>query len=118
MASYLKTKYWRSKKHLQNVASLHCQNCGLEGQTQAAHSNLSIHGKGRGIKASDEFTAALCFFCHFELDAGHDLTRVQKQQMFLHAMKKTWAELQVRGLILIDAPASLMNNETFEHRQN
>jgi len=42
--------YRRSKTHLQNVASLPCQLCGVDGRTQAAHSNQLIHGKGRGIK--------------------------------------------------------------------
>jgi len=105
-----KFKYWRSKKHLQNVASLPCQNCGLEGQTQAAHSNLSIHGKGRGIKASDEYTAALCFACHHDLDAGHTLTKEQKQKMFLDSLDGTWFELMKRDLVVLDASKSLMDN--------
>ena len=105
-----KFKYWRSKKHLTNVALLSCQNCGLEGQTQAAHSNLSIHGKGRSIKASDEFTAALCFACHHDLDAGHGLTKDEKQLMFRNALRKTWDELSTRDLILVDSPEPLMDN--------
>lgn len=105
-----KFQYWRSKKHLQNVASLPCQNCGIEGQTQAAHSNMAVHGKGRSIKASDIFTAALCFECHQALDAGHLLAKEQKQKMFLDALKSTWAELQTRDLILIDSPNPLIDN--------
>lgn len=105
-----KFQYWRSRKHLQNVASLPCQHCGLEGQTQTAHSNLSIHGKGRSIKASDEFTAALCFACHHDLDAGHGLTKDEKQLMFRNALRKTWAELLARDLILIDSPEPLVDN--------
>jgi hypothetical protein len=110
MASYPKTKYWRSRKHLQSVASLPCQNCGLEGQTQAAHSNMATHGKGRSIKASDHFSAALCFACHHDLDAGHTLTKEQKQKMFLDALSKTWTELAARDLILIDTPDPLLDN--------
>lgn len=105
-----KFNYWRSKKHLQNVASLPCQHCGLEGQTQAAHSNMSIHGKARSIKASDQFTAALCFACHHDLDAGHNLSKEEKQTMFKNAMYKTWAELLARDLILIDTPDPLLDN--------
>ena len=105
-----KFQYWRSQKHLRNVASLPCQTCGLEGQTQAAHSNMATHGKGRGIKASDHFTAALCFACHHDLDAGHRLTKEQKQQMFLDALKNTWAELLKRDLILVDTPDPLSDN--------
>jgi hypothetical protein len=105
-----KFQYWRSKKHLQNVASLPCQHCGLDGQTQAAHSNMATHGKGRGIKASDHFTAALCFACHHDLDAGHRLTKEQKQKMFFDALKSTWIELQKRDMILIDSPDPLVDN--------
>jgi hypothetical protein len=105
-----KFQYFRSKKHLKNVASLPCQHCGLEGQTQAAHSNMAVHGKGRGIKASDVFAAALCFACHHDLDAGHSLTKEQKQTMFFDALKKTWIELQKRDLILIDSPEPLVDN--------
>ena len=105
-----KFQYFRSKKHLKNVASLPCQHCGLEGQTQAAHSNMAVHGKGRGIKASDVFAAALCFACHHDLDAGHGLTKEQKQKMFWGALKSTWIELQKRNLILIDSPDPLVDN--------
>lgn len=105
-----KFQYFRSKKHLENVASLPCQHCGLEGQTQAAHSNMAVHGKGRGIKASDVFAAALCFACHHDLDAGHSLTKDEKQKMFFDALKSTWIELQKRDLILIDSPDPLVDN--------
>ncbi len=105
-----KFNYWRSKKHLKNVASLPCQICGLDGQTQAAHSNMAIHGKGRGIKASDIYTAALCFACHHDIDAGHSLTKEQKQTMFLDALKRTWAELQLRDLLPIDRLDPLLDN--------
>ena len=105
-----KFQYWRSRKHLQNVATLPCQHCGLDGQTQAAHSNMAVHGKGRSIRASDQFTAALCFACHHDLDAGHGLTKEQKQKMFFVALKSTWIELQKRDLILIDSPDPLVDN--------
>jgi ribosomal protein S27AE len=84
-----KFKYFRSKKHLKNVASLACQHCGLEGSTQAAHSNRLIHGKGRGVKASDEYTAALCIRCHFILDQGSKLTKEERVDMWEKAHRKT-----------------------------
>ncbi len=105
-----KFKYWRSNKHLANVASLPCQNCGLEGQTQAAHSNLSIHGKGRSIKASDEYTVALCFACHHDLDAGHSLTKDEKQRMYFDALRNTWLELLARDLVVVDVPVPKADN--------
>jgi hypothetical protein len=42
-----KQQYFRSRKHLMNVASLPCQNCYIEGQTQASHSNwVDLEEKG------------------------------------------------------------------------
>jgi hypothetical protein len=84
-----KFPYFRSKKHLKNVANLPCQVCGLEGSTQAAHSNQAKHGKGRGIKASDEYTAALCFKHHFLIDQGNSLTKEERVEMWDKAHQKT-----------------------------
>jgi hypothetical protein len=89
-----KFNYFRSKKHLQNVASLPCQNCYIEDQTQAAHSNWAEHGKGRGIKASDEFTAALCQTCHAELDSGARLNKEQRRMLWQMAHQKTVVKLK------------------------
>jgi hypothetical protein len=85
-----KFKYFRSKQHLKNVASLPCQHCGLEGSTQAAHSNWAKYGnKGKGVKASDEYTAALCIRCHFILDQGSKLTKEERIDMWEKAHRKT-----------------------------
>lgn len=92
-----KFNYFRSKKHLQNVANLPCQNCYIEGETQAAHSNWAEHGKGRGIKASDEFTAALCQKCHTELDQGAKLNKEQRRMLWQMAYQKTVAQLKGQG---------------------
>ena len=94
----LKFNYFRSKKHLKNVAALCCQHCGVDGYTQAAHSNQLIHGKGRGIKASDEFTAALCLKCHYELDQGKNLSKDKRIEMWENAHKRTVAELKRLGV--------------------
>lgn len=99
-----KTKYFRSKDHLRNVAILPCQVCGLEGASQAAHSNWSEHGKGRGIKASDEFTAALCYQCHHELDQGWMLNADQRRSMWDMAYRKTVNELVAQDLWPYDLP--------------
>jgi hypothetical protein len=93
-----KFNYFRSKKHLQNVASLPCQNCYIEGETQAAHSNWAEHGKGRGIKASDEYTAALCQKCHMELDSGARLTKDQRRSLWQMAYQKTVNRLKSQNL--------------------
>ena len=93
-----KFNYFRSKKHLKNVSSIPCQHCGLDGYTQAAHSNQLIHGKGRGIKASDEYTAALCLKCHYELDQGNILSKEERVEMWDNAHKKTVTELKRLGM--------------------
>lgn len=93
-----KFNYFRSKKHLKNVASLCCQHCGIDGYTQAAHSNQLQHGKGRGIKASDEYTAALCLKCHYELDQGKNLSKDERVEMWEKAHKRTVAELKRLGV--------------------
>ena len=99
-----KFNYFRSKAHLKNVADLPCQNCYIEGQTQAAHSNWAEHGKGRGIKASDEFTAALCQTCHYELDQGSKLSKDERQKMWIMSHIRTYNKLKSLGLWPKDVP--------------
>lgn len=86
----LKQNYFRSKKHLRNVASLPCQCCGTDGYTQAAHSNWSEWGgKAKSLKASDEYTAALCLKCHYEIDQGAHLSKDERKDMWLKAHRAT-----------------------------
>jgi hypothetical protein len=66
----------------------------MEGQTQAAHSNWAEHGKGRSIKSSDEFTAALCQTCHAELDQGQHLSKDQRRQLWEAAFERTKQKLK------------------------
>jgi len=86
-----KTKYLRDKKRLEACRALPCQHCGAEdGTVVAAHSNWSEWGnKGRGIKASDEFVAALCQKCHYEVDQGKTLSKDEKSQMWHNAFVRT-----------------------------
>jgi len=93
-----KQQYFRSRKHLMNVASLPCQNCYVDGQTQAAHSNwVDLGGKGRGLKSSDEYTAALCQSCHGMIDSGARLTKEQRRDLWVMAWQKTMAKLKGQG---------------------
>jgi hypothetical protein len=86
---FLKTKYVRDKKRLEACRNLPCQHCGAEdGTVVAAHSNEGIHGKGRGIKASDEFVAALCFACRANLDQGR-MTKQERADLWHNAHIKT-----------------------------
>ena len=56
---------------------------------QAAHSNMAQHGKGRGIKASDEYSAALCMSCHYEIDQGAKWSKAERQLAWNVAHFKT-----------------------------
>lgn len=88
---------FRSKAWLKAVASLDCQRCGLDGQTQAAHANWGHYGKGMGQKAHDCFVAALCIRCHAELDQGKNLSADERQQMWEAAFRKTLLALFETG---------------------
>ena len=92
-----KHKYVRSQKLLKAVASLDCQCCGSSGPVQAAHANWG-GGKGMGIKADDNLTAALCLRCHYEIDQGKDLSREERIRRWTKAHKNTVALLLVKGL--------------------
>ena len=83
-----KHSYVRSKKLLKLVASLECKNCGSWHMVQAAHTNWG-GGKGRGVKADDNLVAALCLGCHYAIDQGKDLSRQERQEMWLHAHRRT-----------------------------
>lgn len=83
-----KHPYVRSKKLLQLVAGLDCQNCGSGHMVQASHTNWG-HGKGRGIKADDNAIAALCLKCHYEIDQGKTLSREERKEMWKRAHRRT-----------------------------
>lgn len=92
-----KFRYWRSEKYLRWVASQPCCGCGIEGRSQAAHSNQAKHGKGRSIKASDEFTFPLCttfggrMGCHEAHDLCWDMTRDERDELEDEYIKRTQA---------------------------
>lgn len=87
LKSYSKTRYVRHKRLLELVASMNCQHCGHY-LSQACHSNWH-GGKGKGIKASDEYVAALCQKCHYEVDQGARLSKAERQEMWVNAHLKT-----------------------------
>ena len=96
-----KFEYLRSEKHLNAVRSLHCMNCGAEPRSHAAHSNSSMFGKGRGIKACDSSVVALCPNCH----AGYDQTyhRESAQKWFTDLLTQQTIFLLLHGDLSKDA---------------
>lgn len=89
----------RDKNWLKTVASLSCQRCGMEGQTQAAHANWGKYGKGMGMKAHDCFVAALCQTCHFSIDQGAKLSAEERLEAWEDAFRKTLVALHATGRI-------------------
>lgn len=94
-----KTDYLRSPALMRLYRTLPCQHCGIDdGSVCGAHSNQSIHGKGRSIKAGDQYCASLCHACHLALDQGRSMSRAERTQMWDAAHAKTVAALQARGV--------------------
>jgi hypothetical protein len=95
--------HYRNEKLRRAVASLPCQaeDCGIEGQTQASHSNQLRDGKGMGIKAHDYRLAALCVTCHHNIDQGRDLSRSERQARWDEAHRRTIGLLFERGLVVV-----------------
>jgi predicted RNA-binding Zn-ribbon protein involved in translation (DUF1610 family) len=94
--NYLKQDMHRSEAWRRAVASLPCQRCGLEGETQCAHRNL---GKGLGLKVDDCLSAALCVSCHREIDSGQDMTREERREAMDASILRTLVQLARFGLV-------------------
>ncbi len=97
----------RSEQLRRAVASLPCQCCGVWNYSQAAHSNLMEHGKGRGLKASDAALMALCcdrpgiVGCHTKLDTYIDITRAQAVELTHKWIASTYIALMENGLLKV-----------------
>ena len=103
MTAFPKTTYVRSKKLMEAYRAIPCQNCGRDdGTICGAHSNSESKGKGRGIKASDDSCASLCYTCHSALDQGSHLSRMDRETLHTNAHIKTVRELVKRGLWPMD----------------
>lgn len=90
------------------VATLPCANCGIEGYSQAAHSNLPEHGKGRGMKALDVYTFPLCATrpgingCHVEHDQLIGVRADEAKENTYRWLMQTWSALWERKMIAVD----------------
>lgn len=71
----------RDTKRLAAIRKLPCIRCGNP-NSQAAHSNSSRYGKGRGIKADDSKTIPMCHSCHFQFDTFQLGNRAESEAMF------------------------------------
>ena len=93
---------YRNERLLKAVCTLPCMMCGLEGSTQACHSNQLRHGKGKVIKAHDWAIASLCYRCHHDIDQGNKLTKEQRRDMWQDAHEATIAMLFERGWLTVE----------------
>lgn len=105
MTAFPKIEYVRSPKLMQAYRKIPCQHCGVDdGTVVGAHSNMAEHGKGRGIKASDDRAASLCHRCHMAVDQGRCMSRTERVRVWTLAHIKTVLELVRRGLWPADVP--------------
>lgn len=80
----------RDNKRLQKIRQMPCCECGRPAPSQAAHSNFYQHGKGRGIKASDEYVIPLCAKHHHQFDTySMGMNREQSKKWFEQKLKET-----------------------------
>jgi hypothetical protein len=86
------------------VDETNSRGCGSHNGVAWAHSNWGIHGKGKGIKASDQYVAALCSTCHGELDQGAGWTEHERQLFWWMAHVRTVVRLTKQGLWPADVP--------------
>lgn len=94
---------YRNKKILQAAKGEDCTmqspNCnGDRATVVACHSNMLVHGKGKGLKAHDLFIFFGCSGCHEFYDRGA-ATRDEKEWYFWRAHSRTLMRLLQLGVI-------------------
>ena len=90
-----KFAYLRDERFRTMCRAMSCKHCGRGGDDAGvtwAHSNQGVHGHGRGIKASDQFVAAMCWVCHRELDQGKAWGQEEKVRIWNEAHLRTIEE--------------------------
>jgi hypothetical protein len=93
---------YRNKDLLRAVSQLPCQICGIEGQTQASHSNQLEDGKGMGIKASDAMIASICYNCHAEIDQGKKYDKETRKAVWDKAHRRTMRILIEQEYLIVN----------------
>lgn len=97
-----KQDYLRDKDYLRWVASLPCAHCGIEGRSQAAHSDDNgAGGKGGAIKACDSTAYPACADspgvpgCHWRLGTSGAWSKAERHALEADYAARTralWAE--------------------------
>lgn len=105
--------YIRSRVLLDLFKTLPCQVTGAPPLSDPGHSNWGIHGKGKGIKASDIYVAALSRAVHDELDHGNKWTNEMKQRIWWGAHVKSVRLLLEEGRWPASIPVPDIENYPF-----
>lgn len=91
---------YRNQQLLRLARDQQCVMCGTQdGTVVSAHSNLSEHGKGMGLKADDSMVAWLCMRCHSNLDQGSTMSKAERRDFTLTAICKTYQSMWRQGMI-------------------
>lgn len=101
--SLVKREPYRNKKILASANGQSCSWPGCstcDGTVVFAHSNMSIHGKSMGMKASDAFGAYLCHKHHNYYDnEPENMMQGLKEWNFMRAMSETLRRLLDAGIL-------------------
>jgi hypothetical protein len=89
---------YRNPNLLRVVHEIPCVYSGLCG-VEAAHSNLSRHGKCRGMKSSDAAIMALSKSAHDLLDKSGKIPKAEQAEWQCEMICRTYATLQAMSLI-------------------
>jgi hypothetical protein len=85
-----KFAYVRSPALMRAYRTLRCARCLVDdGTICGAHSNWAVHGKGKGIKATDIRCASLCSECHLDIDQGSRLSEAERKAEWWNAHIQT-----------------------------
>ena len=77
-----------NSQRFEALRGLPCCRCGGS-PCDVAHANWQEMGKGKGIKADDSYTVALCRGCHSDFDLFVNLNREQAKAKFADWLSKT-----------------------------
>ena len=106
--SLQKNTRYENRQLLDLARGEECCGCGAVNETVVmAHSNWSIHGKAKGMKAHDCFSAPLCYRCHTWLDSGTrdyliwSCAPDHKLEFFRRAMESWMLKLWRSGMVKV-----------------
>ena len=91
----------RSEAYRRLVAALPCKNCGIDGNSQAAHPNT---GKAKGLKADDRLCFPLCAVrfnapgCHFMFDQHQLFPKSERAGIESKWAAETRQQIETLGL--------------------